>query len=137
MFSLPRGWCIIGDVIYPLNAMFFGTVVYKFVFKMSPIDGLSSFWSTVSPQNLTFKAQDGVPGSDNAALGMFPAIWWLLPPLQAHNCCPRGFEGAWHSQSARPPCIYISVTAPHTTMASTVWPASSWCVFHNCGLPMQ
>jgi len=51
----------IGDVINPLHTVLFSPGVYKAVFKIPLSD--CSFWSTVSPQNLLFKAQDNVLGS--------------------------------------------------------------------------
>jgi len=48
----------------------------------SLIVGLNSFWGTMSPQDLLFKALD-----------MFPSIQRLLPPLQAHDTCHCGFVG--------------------------------------------
>ncbi|GAB0209570.1 hypothetical protein GRJ2_003422700 [Grus japonensis] len=34
---IPRGWCMVGDVIHPLNTMLFGPGVYEVVPEMSPI----------------------------------------------------------------------------------------------------
>jgi len=54
---------MVGDVIHPLNTMFFGPGVYEAVTKMSPVVRLNSFGSAMLPQDLFFKAQDGIPGS--------------------------------------------------------------------------
>ncbi|GAB0205217.1 hypothetical protein GRJ2_002987300 [Grus japonensis] len=35
--KIERGWCMVGDVIHPLNAMLFGPDVYEVVPKMSPV----------------------------------------------------------------------------------------------------
>ncbi|PKU29185.1 hypothetical protein llap_20511 [Limosa lapponica baueri] len=43
---------MIGDLIYPLNAMFFCPITYKIVFKISLIVRRNSFWSAMSRQNL-------------------------------------------------------------------------------------
>ena len=48
-FDFPGGWCMIGDAIYPLNAMFFGPSVYEVVSEMSPVVLLSSFWGAMLP----------------------------------------------------------------------------------------
>jgi len=52
-----------GDVIHPLNTMFFGPGVYEAVTKVSPVVWLNSFGSDMSPQDLFFQAQDGILGS--------------------------------------------------------------------------
>jgi len=36
-FDFPRGWCMIRDVIHPLNNMCIGSGVYEVVSEMSPI----------------------------------------------------------------------------------------------------
>jgi len=53
---------MVGDVIHPLDTMFFGPGVYEAVAKVSPVVRLYSFWSAMSPQDLFFQAQDGIPG---------------------------------------------------------------------------
>jgi len=53
---------MVGDVIHPLDTVFFGPGVYEAVTKMSPVVRLSSFRSAMSPQDLFFQAQDGIPG---------------------------------------------------------------------------
>jgi len=55
---------MVGYVIHPLNTMFFGRGVYEAVAKMSPFVQLHSFRSVMSPQDLFFKANDAIPGSD-------------------------------------------------------------------------
>jgi len=54
---------MVGDVIYSLNTMFFGPGVYEAVMKVSPAVRLNSFGSAMSPQDLFFQAQDGIPGT--------------------------------------------------------------------------
>jgi len=54
---------MVGDVIHPLNTVFFGPGVYEAVVKVSPVVRLSSFGSAMSPQDLFLQAQDGIPGS--------------------------------------------------------------------------
>jgi len=54
---------MVGDVIHPLNTVFFGPGVYEAVRKMSSVIRLDSFGSAMSPQDLFFQAQDGIPGS--------------------------------------------------------------------------
>ena len=49
-------------MIYPLNAMLFGTGVYEVVLELSPITSLSSFWGAILPQDLLFKAQYSIFG---------------------------------------------------------------------------
>jgi len=53
---------MVGDVIYPLDTVFFGLGVYEAVAKVSPVVRLNSFGSAMSPQDLFFQAQDGIPG---------------------------------------------------------------------------
>jgi len=53
---------VIGDVISPLSAMLFGPGVYEVLLGMSPVVRINSFWGAMSPQDLIFKAQDGIPG---------------------------------------------------------------------------
>jgi len=53
---------MVGDVIQLLNTVFFGPGVYEAVTKVSPVVRLSSFGSAMSPQDLFFKTQDGIPG---------------------------------------------------------------------------
>ena len=43
---------MVGDVIHPLNTVFFGPGVYEAVAKMSPVFRLNSFGSAMSPQDL-------------------------------------------------------------------------------------
>ena len=40
---------MIGDVIYPLNAMLFGPGVYEVVLEVSPVVLLDSFWGAMLP----------------------------------------------------------------------------------------
>ena len=51
---------MVGDVIHPLNTVFFGPGVYETVMKVSPVVRLNSFGSAMSPKVLLFKAQDGI-----------------------------------------------------------------------------
>jgi len=53
---------MVGDVIHPLNTVFFGPGVYEAVVKMSPVVQLCSDGGSLSPQNLYFTSQDGIPG---------------------------------------------------------------------------
>jgi len=53
---------MVGDEIHPLNTTFFGPGVYEAVAKVSPVVRLSSFGRAMSPQDLFFQAQDGIPG---------------------------------------------------------------------------
>ncbi|PKU38980.1 inositol -trisphosphate receptor-interacting 1 [Limosa lapponica baueri] len=61
-WQLLRGWCVIGNVIDPFNAMILGPGANEAVSEMSPVAQLNSLWGTMSPQDLLFKAQDGVAG---------------------------------------------------------------------------
>jgi len=54
---------MVGDVIHPLDTLFFGPGVYEAIMKMSPVFRLHSFGSAMSPQDLFFQAQDGIRGS--------------------------------------------------------------------------
>jgi len=53
---------MVGDVIHPLDTVFFVPGVYEAVTKMSSVVRLDSFRSAMSPQDLLFQAQDGIPG---------------------------------------------------------------------------
>lgn len=53
---------MIGDVIYPLNAILFGPGVYEAVLELSTLVWINPFWDAVSPYNLLFKVQDSVLG---------------------------------------------------------------------------
>jgi len=53
---------MVGDVTHPLNAVFFGPGVCEAVTKVSPVVRLHSLGSAMSPQDLFFQAQDGIPG---------------------------------------------------------------------------
>ena len=54
---------MVGDVIHPLDIVFFGPGVYEAVTKVSLVVLLDSFGSAILPQDLFFQAQDGIPGS--------------------------------------------------------------------------
>ena len=69
---------MVGDAIHPLDTVFFGPGVYEAVAKVSPVVSLNSFGGAMSPQDLFFQAQDGIPGS-----GPLPAA--SFPPFQAEQ----------------------------------------------------
>jgi len=52
---------MVADVIHPLHIVFFGTGVYEAVLEMSAVVRLNSFLGAMSPQDLFFKAQHGIP----------------------------------------------------------------------------
>jgi len=54
---------MVGDVIHPLDTVFFGLGVSEAVAKVSPVVRLIFLGSAMSPQDLLFQAQDGIPGS--------------------------------------------------------------------------
>jgi len=54
---------MVGDVIHPLNTVFFSPGVYEAVAKVSPVVQLNTCGGAISPQDLFFKTQDGIPGS--------------------------------------------------------------------------
>jgi len=53
---------MVGDVIHPLDTMFFGPGVYEAVAKVSPIVRLNSFGNAMLPQDLFFQAKEGILG---------------------------------------------------------------------------
>ncbi|KAM6225864.1 leukotriene B4 receptor 1-like [Porphyrio hochstetteri] len=53
---------MLGSMISPLDAVFFGPGVYEIVPEVSPIVPLDSFWSDMSSEDWLLKTQDGVPG---------------------------------------------------------------------------
>lgn len=65
---------MIGDVTCSLNAMLFGLVTYEGVSEMSTVGRLSSFWGTMSPSDLLFKAQEDSVLCSRMGHMMFPSI---------------------------------------------------------------
>jgi len=57
---------MVGDVTHPLDTVFFGPGVYEAVGKVNPVVQLISFGSAMSPQDLLFKAHDGIVGDGMA-----------------------------------------------------------------------
>ena len=53
---------MVGDVVDPLDAVFFCPGISEVISEVSPIVRLNPLWGAVSPQDSLFKAQDGVPG---------------------------------------------------------------------------
>ena len=72
---------MVGDVIHPLNIVFFGPGVYEAVMKMSPIVRLNSFGGAMSPQDLSFQAQDGILG-----IGMGHRVGFQPSGGGLHHC---------------------------------------------------
>lgn len=55
---------MIGSMIHPLNSVLSSSGIYEAIFEMSHIVQLNSFWGAMWPQDLLFKAQDGVLDND-------------------------------------------------------------------------
>lgn len=122
-------------VIHPLSVMLFGSGVYEMVLERSPVVWLSSFWSTVLPQDLLFEIQGSVLGS-----GMWHMVYFQISSC-FHHCKHMMLAVAasilatcwlfWFSSSTG-----ASMWCAFTTMFST-WIALS---FHSAaaqiGLPL-
>jgi len=72
---------MVGDVIHPLDTVFFGPGVYEAVKKMSPVVRLNSFGSAMSTQDLFLQYQDGIPGS-----GMGHSVGFQPSGGGLHHC---------------------------------------------------
>ena len=72
---------MVGDVIHPHDTVVFGPGVYKAVTKVSPVVRLDSFGSAMSPQDLFFQAQHGIPGS-----GMGHSVGFQPSSGGLHHC---------------------------------------------------
>ena len=80
---------MVGDVTHPLDTVFFGPGVYKAVTKMSPVVRHNSFGRAMSPQDLFFQVQDGIPGSGMGhRVGFQPSSGGLH--YRKHRCICQG-----------------------------------------------
>jgi len=97
---------MVGDVIHPLNTVFFGPGVYEAVTKMSPFVQLSSSGSAMSPQDLFFQAQDGIPGG-----GMGHRVGFQSSGGGFHNCehIALALAGLWQCDVVNPPSLPIFI----------------------------
>jgi len=97
---------MVGDVIHPLNAVFFGPGVYEAVKKVSPIVRLNTFRSAVSVQDLFFKAQDGIPGS-----GMGHRVGFQPSSGGLHHCehIALALAGLWQCDVVNLPSLSLFI----------------------------
>ena len=112
---------MVGDVIHPLNTVFFGPGVYEAVTKLSPVVRLNYFRSAMSPQDLLFKAQDSIPGGGMGhRAGIQPSGGSL------HYCehIALALAGLWQCDVVNLPSlprIYILAIILQTTEALPTW----------------
>ena len=95
---------MVGDVTHPVNIMFFRADVYDAVTKVSPVLQLNSFGSAMSPQDLFFKAQDGIPGMGHR-VGFQPSSGGL------HHCehIALALAGLWQCDVVNLPSLPIFI----------------------------
>jgi len=97
---------MVGDVIHPLNTMFFGPGVYEVVTKVSPVVRLSSFGGAMSPHDLIFKAQDGIAGG-----GMGHRVRFQSSGGGLHHCehMALALAGLWQCDVVDLPSLPIFI----------------------------
>jgi len=97
---------MVGDVIYPLNTMYFGPGVYEAVTKMSPVVQLNHFGGAMSPQDLFFKVQDGIPGG-----GMVHRVGFQPSGGGLHHCehIALALAGLWQCDVVNLPSLPIFI----------------------------
>ena len=97
---------MVGDVIHPLNTVFFGSGVYEAVTKMSPVVRLNSFTSAMSPQDLFLQAHDGIPGS-----GMGHRVGFQPPGGGLHHCehIALALAGLWQCDVVNLPSLPVFI----------------------------
>jgi len=97
---------MVGDVIHPLNNMFFGPGVYEAVAKGSSVVRLNFFRGAMSPQDLFFKAQDGIPGG-----GMGHRVGFQPSGGGLHHCehIALALVGLWQCDVVRLPSLPIFI----------------------------
>lgn len=77
---------MIGNELYSLNAMHFGSGVYESVSKMSPGVRLKSFWGTCHHKACSLKSRM-VPGS-----GLWRRIYFQQSGCYFHHCKHMAFD---------------------------------------------
>ena len=97
---------MLGDVIHPLDTTFLGPGVYEAVAKVSPVVRLHSFGSAMSPLELIFKAQDGIPGS-----GMGHRVGFQPSGGSLHHCehIVLALMGLWQCDVVNLPSLPIFI----------------------------
>jgi len=97
---------MVGDVIHPLDTMIFGPSVYEAVAKVSPIVQLNSFGSAMSPQDLFFQAQYGIPGS-----GMGHRVGFQPSGGGLHHCehIALALAGLWQCDAVNLPSLPVFI----------------------------
>jgi len=98
---------MVGDVIHPLNTMSFGPGVYEAVKKVSPVVRLNSFGSAMSPQDLFFQAQDGIPGS---GMGHRVGFQWSSGGLKHSEHIALALAGLWQCDVVNLPSLPIFIS---------------------------
>jgi len=95
---------MVGDVIPPLDTVFFGPGVYEAVTKVSPIVQLNSFGSAMSPQ--FFQVQDGIPGG-----GMGHRVGFQPSGGGLHHCehIALALAGLWQCDVVNLPSLPIFI----------------------------
>ena len=97
---------MVGDAINPLDTLFFGPGVYDAVTKVNPVVRLNSFRDAMSPQDLYFKAQDGILGGDmRHRVGFQPSGGGL------HHCehIALALAGLWQCDEVSLPSLPIFI----------------------------
>jgi len=97
---------MVGDVIHPLDTVFIGTGNYEAVTKVSLVVQLGYFGSAMSPQDLFFQAQDGIPGGCMGhRVGFQPSSGDL------HYCehIALALAGLWHCDLVNLPSLPIFI----------------------------
>jgi len=97
---------MVGNVIHPLDTMFFGPGVYEAATKMSPFVRLHSFGSAMSPQVLLFEAHDGILGG-----GMGHRVGFQ-PSGGGHHHCKHvvlALVGLWRCDVVNLPSLPIFI----------------------------
>jgi len=97
---------MVGDVICPFSTVFFGPGVYEAVAKVSPVVRLNSFGSAMSPQDLCFQAQDGIPGG-----GMGHRVGFQPSGGGLHHCehMELALAGLWQCDVVNLPSLPIFI----------------------------
>jgi len=97
---------MVGDVIHPLDTVFFGLGDYETVTKVSPVVRLNSFGSALSPQDLFFQAQDGIPGG-----GMGHRVGFQPSGGGLHHCehTALALAGLWQCDVVNLPSLPIFI----------------------------
>jgi len=97
---------MVGDVILPLDTVFFGSGVYETVTKVSPVVRFNFFRNAMSPQGLFFQAQDGIPGG-----GMGHRVGFQPSGGGLHHCehTALALAGLWQCDVVNLPSLPIFI----------------------------